>query len=302
MNIDVNRPKVVGLGELLWDVFPDGKRPGGAPANVAFQSQQLGGQGIVVSRVGADELGDELVQFLESKGLRTDAIQRDETSPTGRVTVSINAQNQPEYVIHEGVAWDFMEFDEHLQFVMSQVDAVCFGTLAQRNPVSRETIRKAVAATSEECLRVYDVNIRQQYFDNDRITQSLQLANVVKLNDEEVELLAPLLGLPVDESDFAQRLVEQFDLNLVCVTRGAKGCLIASPEGTVLISGEPVEVADTVGAGDAFTAGLIFGLLTGKSMEASGRFANRVGGLVASRHGAMPDLGDEFVELIKETF
>jgi fructokinase len=298
MTWDENQPVVIGLGELLWDIFPDGKRPGGAPANVAYQAQQLGCQGVVASRVGIDELGDEVIEFLESKGLRTLAIQRDELAPTGRVTVSFNDQNQPEYIIHENVAWDKLEFTDDLQQVMERANAVCFGTLAQRSEVSRRAVMQAVEATSENCLRVYDVNIRQNYYDVSWIQQSLKLASIVKMNDEEVELLAPQLKLPTDEKEFSITLIKKFDLKLVCITRGSKGCRLTSKEESITIPGEPVQVADTVGAGDAFTAGLIYSQLSGKSLKESGEIANKIGGLVASHHGAMPELKDEFTRLI----
>lgn len=294
MTNNTNSPIVVGLGELLWDVFPDGKRPGGAPANVAFQAQQLGCCGLVVSRVGVDSLGDELVEFLQSQSLQASMIQRDETAPTGRVTVSFNAENQPEYVIHEDVAWDKLEFTAELEAIMQQAAAVCFGTLAQRCPTSRKTIYKAVSATSEECLRVYDINIRQEYYDIAWIEASLNLATILKLNDEEVDLLASMLKLPANHDQFSKALIEKYALNLVCITRGANGCLVVSAEDSIDIPGEPIKVADTVGAGDAFTAGLIFSQLSGRTLEASARFANKIGGLVAAHHGAMPDLADEF--------
>ncbi len=297
MTKNTNPPIVVGLGELLWDVFPDGKRPGGAPANVAFQAQQLGCCGLVASRVGKDDLGDELVEFLQSKDLQTSLIQRDETAPTGRVTVSINTENQPEYIIHEDVAWNKLDFNADLEAVMQKAAAVCFGTLAQRCSTSRETIHKAVAATSKECLLVYDINIRQEYYDITCIEASLNLATILKLNDEEVDLLTAMLNLPTDHTQFTKALIEKYDLNLVCITRGANGCLVVSSEDSFDTPGEPIEVADTVGAGDAFTAGLIFSQLSGKNLEESGRFANKIGGIVASHHGAMPDLIVEFRKL-----
>ena len=252
---------------------------------------------MVASRVGVDALGDELVSFLQSKGVQTSLIQRDETLPTGSVSVSFNASNQPEYVIHENVAWDHLEFTTELEPLMRQAAAICFGTLAQRCPASRETIHRAISATPQRCLRVYDINLRQDYYDIAWIEKSLQLANVFKLNDEEVDLLAPLFRISTDHPQFSQSLIEKYDLTLVCITRGANGCFIASTDDAVDLPGEPVEVADTVGAGDAFTAGLIFSQLSGSSLENSARFANNIGGLVTSHPGAMPDLADEFTKL-----
>ena len=295
---DMNRPVVIGLGEVLWDVFPDGKRPGGAPANFAFQANQLGCNGVVVSRVGRDELGTELVDFLTSKGLRTSAIQLDDEFPTGKVTVSFNEKNQPEYVIHEDVAWDRLEFNDKLKSVVEMADAICFGSLAQRTETSRKAIQQAVASTSYECLRVFDVNIRQDYYDLETIENSLKLANVLKLNDEEVHLLAPKMNRPTDEREFSQSLVDDKIVDVVCVTRGSKGCLLTDDSQVVEVKGSPVEVADTVGAGDAFTAGLTFSLLSKRSLKECGEFANRIGGLVASHQGAMPELRDEFAKLI----
>ncbi|TWT51981.1 putative sugar kinase YdjH [Thalassoglobus neptunius] len=297
-----HRPIIVGLGELLWDVFPDERRPGGAPANVAFQAEQLGNQGIVVSRVGADELGDELISFLKSKGLETHGIQRDEAAPTGAVTVQFDERNQPTYVIHEGVAWDRLEFTEELEKIMKSASAVCFGTLAQRESTSRETILKAVQSVQDSCLKVYDVNLRQSYFTPDWIRDSLNLASVVKLNDEEVRVIAPLFNFSSDEVTFGQQVIQEFSPGLVCITRGANGCCLVSADGVVEVDGKPVEVADTVGAGDAFTAGLITSLLRKKTLQETGDFANQVGGIVASHHGAMPELKEKFEELRSSIF
>lgn len=300
MSMAAPPPIVIGLGELLWDVFPDGRRPGGAPANVAFQAGQLGCRGALVTRVGADADGDDLLAELGRKGLDLSAVQRDREHPTGRVTVTFTGQGQPQYVIHELVAWDFLQADEPLARAMHGAAAVCFGTLAQRNPVSRKTIQAAVAMTSPQCLRVYDVNLRQKFYDRDWIEQSLQLASIVKLNDEEVALLAELMQLPADHTAFGRALIERWGPRIVCVTRGAKGCCVVTATQSHEIPGRAVKVADTVGAGDAFTAGLITGELAGWPLALSAEFANQVGGLVASRPGAMPDLQREFQQLLAQ--
>jgi fructokinase len=292
-------PVVVGLGELLWDDFPDGKRPGGAPANVAFQANQLGCQGLVATRVGTDASGDELLEQLRQKGLNLSTVQRDPEHPTGLVTVSLK-DGIPTYQIHENVAWDFLQLDDSLASAMKGADAVCFGTLAQRNAASRETIHQAVALTPENCLRVYDVNLRQNYYQKDWIEASLKLASVVKLNDEEVEILAPVLELSADHQEFARGLIRTYGPRLVCITRGAKGCLVVTERESHDIPGKAVKVADTVGAGDAFTAGLIVAQLRNWPLGLSAEFANRIGGLVASRQGAMPDLAAEFAQLTQQ--
>lgn len=195
-------PIVIGLGELLWDVFPDRRLPGGAPANVAYQAGQLGCCGVVVSRVGTDDLGNELCGYLDEKGLASSSVQRDPEHPTGRVTVELAEDGQPDFTIHEHVAWDFLEFDDSLRQIAGQAAAVCFGTLAQRSPITRQTIHQVLASTQQDCLRVYDVNLRQQFYDRSWIEPSLERASVVKLNHEEVEIISGLLELPSDPIGF----------------------------------------------------------------------------------------------------
>ena len=303
MSDDTNAPPaVIGLGELLWDEFPDGaggttRRPGGAPANVAFQCHQLGLTGRVASRVGDDEAGRELTAFLADKGLPTDLIQTDPTLPTGRVTVTHGAGG-PEYVIHEPVAWDALDATADLHAAIAGAAALCFGTLAQRGLAGRTAIRSAVAGRPQSVRAVFDVNLRQEFYTADLLRESLKLANVLKLNDAEVPVVGGLLGLPVEPGAFLGAAVDRWRLDAACVTRGADGCLIRTAGGEpVAAPSDPVAVADTVGAGDAFTAGLIFALLRGADAEKCGRFANAVGGLVASRDGAMPELRAEFAEL-----
>ncbi|HPP54245.1 MAG TPA: PfkB family carbohydrate kinase, partial [Thermoguttaceae bacterium] len=190
-----SRPVVIGLGELLWDVFPDGRRPGGAPANVAFHASQLGCEGVVVSRVGQDGLGEELLAYLAQQGISTRWIQRDQQHPTGTVTVQLNRNGQPQYTIHENVAWDYLEMEEGLKELMQTAAAVCFGTLAQRSHTSRRTIHQALAAAPKECLIVYDVNLRRPFVRRDWVEESLVLAHIVKLTLEELHELADLLAI-----------------------------------------------------------------------------------------------------------
>ncbi|HWL07345.1 MAG TPA: carbohydrate kinase [Planctomicrobium sp.] len=300
MTTPKQRPIVIGLGELLWDVFPDGRRTGGAPANFAFQAGQLGCQGTLVTRIGTDASGNDLLAALEGKDLDLSGVQRDPQHPTGWVSVALNEQGHPEYTIHENVAWDAMEVTPELKAIMQQADAVCFGTLAQRHPVSRATIQTAVSLTPATCLRVYDVNLRQNYYDADWVAASLKLATVVKLNDEELPVLARMFSLPEDPVTFSRELISWFGLKMVCLTRGAKGCLIVTPDEVHDVAGKAVKVADTVGAGDSFTAGFVFAQLQNWNPGLSAEFANRIGGMVASRQGAMPDLKREFEQLIQQ--
>lgn len=291
-------PIVVGLGEILWDCFADSRRPGGAPANVAFHACQLGCRGIVCSRVGSDALGDELIAFLQSQGLQTDWVQRDPGHATGTVTVDLSRPEHPRFVIHEDAAWDHLEFDAGLEDLMRRAAAVCFGTLAQRCDASRQAIQRAIAAAPPGCLVVYDVNLRQHWYDRDRVEASLRASRIVKLNAEEVIDLDGLLGLESpDQERFCRAIQGRYGVETVCVTRGERGCLLVGPDGVVDDPGVPVQLADAVGAGDAFTAALILGQLRRWPLEAQASFANAVGALVASRPGAMPVLREEFSRL-----
>ncbi|OYW21664.1 MAG: hypothetical protein B7Z55_05555, partial [Planctomycetales bacterium 12-60-4] len=260
MEVDASMPAlldVIGLGEILWDCFPDERRPGGAPANVAFHAQQLGLSAAVATRVGCDPLGEDLLAFLIRQGLSTQLVQRDAEHGTGTVTVEPLADGT-RYTFLENSAWDFLAADDCWLSAMQSARAVCFGTLAQRNAISRQAIHQCVSATSTTCLRVYDVNLRPPFYERDWIEASLELATIVKLNDDEVGVLAGMFARKdTSDIDFAQWLRETYRLSLVCVTRGARGALAVSATETCETPGIAIQVADTVGAGDAFTAGLI---------------------------------------------
>jgi len=290
-------PLVFGLGEVLWDLFPSGRKPGGAPANVAFQAGQLGGRGAVASRIGRDELGDEIVAYLQTRGLDLSALQRDPVHPTGRVTVDVSDQSHPRYIIHENVAWDFIAADPSLLQLASEADAICFGSLAQRSQVSRDAIHAAIKAARPDCLIVFDVNLRQNWWDIDGIVRSMRCAQIMKLNHDEVATLAPLLGAPVEAEAFAGFVEQEFAVQSVCITRAEHGCLLISGSERIDLPGIRVNVVDAVGAGDAFSAALIMSTLRGWPLGSAGALANQVGALVASRPGAMPDLRSELAEL-----
>lgn len=284
---------VIGLGELLWDCFPDRKLPGGAPANVAFHAQQLGLPAAVVTRVGTDPLGHELLEFLTRQGLATDLVQRDPLHGTGTVTVQLSPSGSASYVFLPDSAWDFLEVTPAFATAFASARAICFGTLAQRSAVSRQTIQHCLTLTAPDCVVVYDINLRPPFYEREWITQSLAKARIVKLNDEEVTVLGPLLGAGnLSAADFCQWVLDHYPADLVCVTRGGNGCLVVSRDERCDLPGEKITVVDTVGAGDAFTAALITSRLANWPLERSARFANHVGALVASHPGAVPVLAE----------
>lgn len=281
---------VVGLGELLWDLFPGGKQLGGAPSNFAYISSLFGHRAVVVSRVGNDELGREALERVKSLGLDAAYVQIDESHPTGTVQVTVDAQGFPEFRIATDVAWDHIEWSNSAQQLAAKADVICFGSLAQRQEPSRSTIHQFLRATRESCLRIFDVNLRQAYYDAVTLKTGFALATVVKVNDEELPIVLQACGLPSssDEAADAELLLQHFGMDLVCVTRGQKGSLLVNKERCSEHPGFRVRVADTVGAGDAFTAALAHHYRLGHSLDAINAAANRVGSWVASQPGATP--------------
>ena len=281
---------LVGLGELLWDVHGDSARPGGAPANFAVHAAQLGAEAWVVSRVGDDDDGRRLVGELTSRGVKADAFQADPTAPTGRVTVH---GEPPTYTIHEGVAWDRLADDPTARRVIASADAVCFGTLAQRAEPSRASIQALLKQTKPGCLRVLDVNRREPFFTREVLEASFALADVVKVNDGELAYLAGWFGLPAGERDGLIELVRRYGLKAAACTRGERGSVIVIGDTVSERPGVPVTVADTVGAGDAFTAALILGLLAGWPADVVNERAGAVAEFVCTHPGGLPELPPE---------
>jgi fructokinase len=275
---------VVGIGEVLWDLLPAGKQLGGAPANFAFHAGQLGAEAYVVSRVGDDELGREILARLDALGLNRDFVQSDPDHPTGTVDVRLDAKGVPSYVIYEDVAWDWITPTPRMLDLARRADAVCFGTLAQRTPGNAGAIGKFLSSTRADCLRVFDVNFRQHYYDADTVRHPLALSNVVKLNEDEVPVLTALLPKPVELRDFPR----VFDLRVVALTCGPRGSVLFTKDGVFEHAGVPVDVVDTVGAGDAFTAALVMGLLAGRPLDEINDRANRLAAFVCSQPGATP--------------
>ena len=285
---------IIGLGEILWDMLPDGKTLGGAPCNFAYDVHALGHQGIPLSRIGEDRLGDEIISSVGDLGMDAAQLQRDSEHPTGTVQVELDETGTPDFTIVEEVAWDYMEPDERWLDLARRADAICFGTLAQRANRSRRTIQEVLRAT-EGALVVYDVNIRQDFYSREVFTESLAFADILKLNDQEIPVLQSALRPDGDgaEDVFLRRLIMDYGLKMVCVTLGAQGCRLVTRERTVEKPVPPTKVGDTVGSGDPFTAGMVVKYLQGASPEAVAEAANLVGAYVAGRRGATPDLGDD---------
>ena len=282
--------EVAGIGEVLWDVFPDGEQFGGAPANFACHCRALGARSYVISCIGDDARGERAVEFLQNHGVETSALVVSTTYETGTVVVTLDSAGQPSYEIKEGVAWDHLTYSEHLAAIAAGLDAVCFGTLGQRESTSRETIQRFLAATQSNCLRVYDVNLRQSFLTEDVIRTSLTIANVLKLNDEELQIIAPMHDLEGSDETIIRSLLELYGFKLIALTRGSRGSLIVTPDAVSDVAGVDVTIADTVGAGDAFTAAMITGYLNNWSLERTNQFANRVAAFVCSKIGAVPEL------------
>ncbi len=283
-----NVPVVVGLGETLWDVFPDGAHLGGAPLNFSCSVAELAqshAQVLMVSAVGNDEMGRRAVASLAEHGVDTTCVQTDDRQ-TGQVLVELDSAGVASYRFAEDAAWDHLSWNSALQQLASDCDAICFGTLGQRSECSRTTIQKFVSATSDETLRILDVNLRAPFFSDEVIRESLVLANVLKLNDEELPLLAALSGISGNDVEIMRQLADQFQLRCVALTRGDQGAILVCGDVVSDLPGIEVEVVDTVGAGDAFTAAMTLGLLTGQGIDQVNQRAIATAAYVCSQPGA----------------
>ena len=283
------KKRVVGLGEVLWDILPERTCLGGAPANFAYITTLLGDEGIVASGVGRDSLGTEALRRMQELRLNCQYIQFDEAHQTGAVNVRIDGNGLAQYEFAQPVAWDYLAWTAAWRHLAETADAICFGSLAQRSEVSRATIRKFLNAASPSAIKVFDANLRPPHVSADVLAESMKLADIVKLNDEELPKVMSLIHLPHDDQlRSAQSLIETYDLDLVCITRGAHGSLLVRNGEANEHPGFRVRIADTVGSGDAFTAGLVHEYLRGSTLLRMSELANRVGAWVASESGAMP--------------
>lgn len=284
---------VVGIGEALWDVLPDGKKLGGAPANFAYHVSQFGFDSCVISAIGTDDLGDEIIRQMEQRQLGH-CIAR-VGFPTGTVEVSLDAKGIPNYDIREGVAWDNIPFSTEIEEIAGKTTAVCFGSLAQRSSVSRDSIRRFLDAMPKgiETLRVFDINLRQRFYSRDLIEESLRRSNILKINDEELVTVSDMFGLPYGTVESrCGMLLSMFGLKMLILTCGTDGSYVFT-SGSISFQPTPkVKVADTVGAGDSFTGAFIASLLKGKYVQEAHRTAVEVSAFVCTCNGAMPQLPD----------
>ena len=286
---------VVGMGEALWDVLPEGKKIGGAPANFAYHVSQFGLPSCVVSAIGDDALGKEIIENFTSKGL--DQLIAEVPYPTGTVQVEIDQTGIPLYDIKENVAWDNIPYTEHLDALAKRTKAVCFGSLAQRNVVSRETINHFLDTMpkDDDSLIVFDVNLRQGFYNKEILCKSMQNCNILKINDEELITVSRMFGYPgIDLQDKCRILLGKYNLKMLILTCGINGSYVFTP-GNVSFQPTPkVEVADTVGAGDSFTAAFIASILKGKSVTEAHTIAVKTSAFVCTQKGAMPILPPEY--------
>jgi fructokinase len=266
-------------------MLPSGKALGGAPANFAYHAQRLGEEGWAVSAVGDDALGREIQEIVAEKGLHR--IISVVAQPTGTVEVTLDARGVPSYIINEGVAWDNIPYTPEMDALAQRADAVCFGSLVQRM-ASRASVLRFLRATRPDCLKVFDINLRQHYYSREVLEESLQLADILKINDEEIRTVAGLFGLADDDTAACRALIARYGLRLVILTRGPQGSEVITPEAVIPQAAGEAVVVDTVGAGDSFTAAFVVAYLRGDSLADAQRLASDTAAYVCSRKGAMP--------------
>jgi fructokinase len=282
------RPHIVGIGELLWDVFPDKKRPGGAPANVVYHATILGADGFLVSRVGADEAGKEILGFLEKKGLNTTNIQIDRKWPTGRVNIEFTDNGEPDYTIVKPVAWDYIQYSDELEILVKKSDAIIFGTLAQRNKTSAETIDKVLKRSKNETLKVLDVNFRRDGYNKEIVMRSLRHADIVKINEDELKEL----GRITETDNPVSMMLSKYEIRGICLTKGVDGSIWIDQKNTIEQKAYVSENSngDPVGLGDGFTAALTLEILKNHSPEQALEKASRYTSMLAEKKGGMPEI------------
>ena len=290
----MDRPWLIGLGELLWDILPEGEQLGGAPANFGYHAAALGAEGFTVSTVGRDDRGARALRELAGKGLVTDGIAVSDRWPTGYVEAKLDGQGIASYHFPDNVAWDHLIINDAAQAAAARAAAVCFGSLCQRSADSRRAIERFLGQMPASALKIFDVNLRQHFYSEEILRFSLDQADVVKLNDDELPVVAGLFRLSGGQEEQMLQLRQMFGLRLVILTRGGKGSLLVAAAGVSDHPGVPTELVDTIGAGDSFTATVAVGLLLGLPLAEINGLANRLAAFVCSRTGAMPAIPAEY--------
>jgi fructokinase len=282
---------IVGLGEALWDVLPDGKKLGGAPANFAYHAAQFGLDTIAISALGEDKLAEETIDALKEHNLNY--LMPRVPYPTGTVQVTLTGDGIPTYDIKENVAWDNIPLTDEMLEIAKNARAVCFGSLAQRNVVSRENIHKFLDATPEDCVKIFDINLRQQFYSKEVIKESLKRCNILKINDEELVLIGRMFGYPgLDIENKCWLILGKYNLDMLVLTCGTNGSYVFTPGQMSFQETPKVEVADTVGAGDSFTGSFVGSILNGKPVPEAHKTAVQVSAFVCTQNGAMPVVPD----------
>src|ERR1700692_1653375 len=291
--------RIVGIGEVLWDLLLTGPQLGGAPANFAYHAHALGAEAHVITRVGGDDLGREILRRFRDMGLQHGGVQSDvqvdERAPTGTASVTLSGEGLAHFAVQENVAWDFLDATPEALTLVSEAHGVCFGSLAQRSESSRNAIQQLMESSPDDALRVFDVNLRRPFYTRDVIERSLQLANVLKLNDDELPSLTAMFNLTGSTEKQIECLTQIFSLQVVALTRGPNGSLLyqTSARRWSDCPSRPVTIVDTVGAGDSFTAALVLGLLCEMDLDEINSIANEVARYVCSQPGATPPLPSE---------
>tara|TARA_A100001011_G_scaffold24525_1_gene24353 strand:+ start:1423 stop:2277 length:855 start_codon:yes stop_codon:yes gene_type:complete len=279
---------VIGIGEMLWDLLPEGKQLGGAPCNFVYHAFRLGAGARILSAVGSDEMGREILETVKRKNLSTDLIQVNDKS-TSTVDVKLNSKGVPKYVIHQDVAWDFLYFDENAIEMVNNADIVCFGSLAQRSATSRETIFQFLNVCKSDALIIFDINIRQTFYNKEIIENSLHFCNVLKMNEEEFPIISNLINLKGDDLDSnVNELIKNYDLKLVAFTKGMQGSILYTPTKKSEMSTPKVDIKDTVGAGDSFAAAMAIGFANKLPLRNLHEKAIEIASFVCESNGAMP--------------
>jgi len=290
--------QITGIGEILWDKLPEGKQLGGAPLNCIYHAQQLGFEGAIVSSVGKDENGKEILEKIEDKNLTTEYIKNDPRHPTSTVEVELDEKGEAKYNIIEEVAWDYLDYNQKIENLSQNSEAVCFGTLAQRNKHSRKTIQKFLKQTSNECIVILDINLRQNYYNKQIIQKSLDSANVLKLNQDELSILIKFFDLTKQEDKALQILLDEFDLIMIALTKGKEGSKLLNRRHSSTLKPLDTKIEDTVGAGDSFTAAIVNGLIRGLPLQKIHQDANLLASFVCTQKGATPRIPQNILNKI----